>query len=210
LHLRRLSEARDRIPSLRAGTINAWSPVFSEWKARIQQSLGTIFGPKHDYARRWSNLHFCLPRITLGPETPGWTHHDQQAYNEDLGRAESVLSDALEESEFVPDATIKVQSPTNRPRPIVVNVLNILSQSTQVSVAQLLADLETIPLSSDQRAAAAENAKALASEVQGERRWPAMAKHLEALKALGKGVYEKVALPLLLEVIKRESGLTGS
>jgi len=33
-----------------------------------------------------------------------------------------------------------------------------------------------------------------------------MAKSLEALKGLGKPVYEQVALPLLLDLIKRQTG----
>ncbi len=41
----------------------------------------------------------------------------------------------------------------------------------------------------------------------GQQRWPVMAQSFDTLKALGKGVYEKAALPLLLELIKKQIGL---
>jgi hypothetical protein len=50
-------------------------------------------------------------------------------------------------------------------------------------------------------------AQELAEEAKGQQRWPILAKSAEALKSLGKSVYENVALPLLLEMIKKQLGL---
>ncbi len=57
------------------------------------------------------------------------------------------------------------------------------------------------------RSAAESHAKHLEVEIKGQQRWPILAKSIEALKMLGKPVYENVALPLVLEMLKKQSGL---
>ena len=52
-----------------------------------------------------------------------------------------------------------------------------------------------------------ERAKELEAESKGKKRWSVLAKSLDALKAMGKAVYERVAIPLLLDMLKKEVGL---
>ena len=42
-------------------------------------------------------MHFCLPRVSLGPGPPAWADEDQEVYDRDLHEAEQLLTDALEE-----------------------------------------------------------------------------------------------------------------
>lgn len=48
-------------------------------------------------------MDFCLARVSLGgpPGPVGWTDYDQTRYEQDIGQAEQILTDALEELEAV-------------------------------------------------------------------------------------------------------------
>jgi hypothetical protein len=96
LYVGRLREALAGISALRTGT-NVHSSDFRTWKGRTAQTLGQLFGHSHDYTRRFSNMHFCLPRVSLGPGTPVWAEEDQEVYDRDFHEAEQLLRDALEE-----------------------------------------------------------------------------------------------------------------
>lgn len=208
LHTRRLTEARALIPQWKEGSENAFAPEFSSWKQRVQHSLEQLFGKDHHYFRSFRHLRFWVTRMAVRGVTIRWAPQDQERFLDDLSKADQIIADALEELPSTQQPAAIAQKGTGHVTPsVVVNVQNILSQSATIDLAQLSAVIEALPLRTDTKEAAQNHAEKLAEEVAGKQRWPLMAKSLEALQALGKGVYEKVALPLLLEHIKRQSGL---
>ena len=97
LHIGRLRLALEKIPELRTGDTNALSPEFHEWQSRAQHSLNELFGEAPHYAREFSGLSFWLMRVVpAGGRT--WTNMDQERFDGDLQKAESLLRDALEEA----------------------------------------------------------------------------------------------------------------
>jgi len=123
--------------------------------------------------------------------------------------AEQILSDALEEFEVAPPvATNALERVTNSTTPqIIVNVSNVLSQTVEVEINQVLASLDDLNLSEEEHTQAEKYAKELAKETKGQQRWSVLSKSLDALKAIGKSVYERVAIPLILEMLKKQAGL---
>lgn len=210
LHLRRLREALDAIPKIRSGTDRALDPSFGSWKSRTEQSLGVLFGEKHPYARDFRFLNFWLPRVSFGSGPVSWSSHDEQQFTEDLVRAEQILRDALEEVEVYEPPVRTAPVPERRPQsppPLSVTVINVLSQTNVVNIQQLYADIESLGLDASVEKEAKSKASELEAEVRGGQRWPVLAKTLDGIKTLGKPVYEKVAIPLLLEMLKKQAGL---
>ena len=100
LHIRRITEGRDKIAEFKQGSENAFSTSFKAWKDRINQSLGELFGNNHDYVKRFSRLSFWETRMSIGEFH--WSPQDQRRFINDLYLAEQVLNDAIEEFEFTP------------------------------------------------------------------------------------------------------------
>jgi hypothetical protein len=216
LHLRRLHESLEAIQQFRDGRINAADPRFRLWQQRTLQSLRELFGEDHQYVSRFlslqfRNLHHRVATLRPGGGlVPGWSQEDQTIFENGLQFAHAILSDALEEFSILatqaqPAAT---SMPSKQPQ-VVVNVTNVLSQSTHVELSQVISNLDSLGLLPDQLAQAKKHAEELAEEAHGEQRWPILAKSLEKLKSMGKSVYENVALPLLLEMLKKQTGLNG-
>jgi hypothetical protein len=212
LHLGRLRESLQDITSFRDNRVTAFDPNFKTWKDRTKQSLDELFGSEHNYTRRFSSLVFqeiCLRvNFTGRGSGSGWSSRDQETFDNDLDSAHAILKDALEEfpilAKQVPPTTAETPSPRHH---IVVNVTNVLSQTTHVELSQILSTLDSLGLSHDELPQAKTYAQELAAEAQGQQRWPILAKSLEVLKSMGKSVYENVALPLLLEMLKKQTGL---
>jgi hypothetical protein len=97
LHIGRLREALEKIPELQSGDTNALSPKFRDWQSRTQHSLNELFGEEHHYAREFFGLSFWLMRVAPA-EGLAWTSRDQERFQGDLQRAETILRDALEEA----------------------------------------------------------------------------------------------------------------
>lgn len=95
LHIERLKKSLEEINSIRSTRKNAHDPDLQTWKDRTKQSLRNIFGPEHDYYRRFVNLSFWEMRFIMGKQV--WTGEDQRTFEEDLEKAEAILNDALEE-----------------------------------------------------------------------------------------------------------------
>lgn len=211
LHLRRLRESLQAIQDFRYRGVNTADPPFRTWRERTQQSLSELFGEKHDYTNRFLSLLFRKPRVafrSVGRED--WTQEDQAFFKDALTRAHDILKDALEEFPVLEIQAQPVTTSTSPKQPqIVVNVTNVLSQSTHVELSQILSNLELLGLPPEQLTQAKAHAAELAKEAQGEQRWPILVKSLEALKSMGKSVYENVALPLLLEMLKKQTGLNS-
>jgi len=208
LHVRRLQEGMAQIPRLREIPEKAHASEFSGWERRMNQGLETVFGRDHDYTRRFGMLRFWSTRFALGGGRV-WTQRDQEIFDADLHSAEGILYDALEEAEVAPPpADVPIPGVPDRPSgSVIINLNNILSQATNVSTSQVLATIDSLGLTKGDRDVAAAHAKDLEAEIRGEQRWPVLAKSLAALKALGKGVYERVALPLILDMMKKQAGL---
>jgi hypothetical protein len=214
LHLRRLHESLQDIQDFRDRRANTSDPHFPTWLERTQQSLNELFGREHDYARRFSSLQFRTLRVRIVSlsrgSSPDWTREDQTTFENALTRAHNIITDALEEFSTLPTQAepAAVSKPLKQPQ-IVVNVTNVLSQSTHVELSQVISNLDSLGLPPDQLSQAKTYAEELAKETQGEQRWPVLAKTLEKLKSMGKSVYENVALPLLVEMLKKQTGLNS-
>ncbi len=212
LHLTRLRESLGAIKSFREKNLTPFDPAFRSWKDRTQQSLEELFGRDHNYLRRFSSLHFSEVRLIVSMRPGGhrqWSGRDQETFESNLEEAHSILTDALEEFPIrEKQARSAPTTPFERPQ-IVVNVVNVLSQSTHVELGQILSTLDSLGLQPDDLFQAKNHAEKLAEETAGEQRWPILAKSLDALKSMGKSVYENVALPLLLEMLKKQAGLSS-
>jgi len=213
LHLSRLRESLKTINTFRDDRITAYDSSFKTWRECIQQSLNALFGEQHAYTRRFSSLQFWEPRLRARmsrSSDPAWSHRDQEIFYNDLDRARAVLTDAIEKFPVLADQASPVTASASSARPqIVVNVTNVLSQSTHVELSQILTTLDSLGLPPDKLSEAKMHAKELAEEAQGQQRWPVLAKSLEALESMGKSVYENVALPILLEMPKMQTGVNG-
>jgi len=125
-------------------------------------------------------------------------------------RAHDIIFDALAEAQVVPKKDVDMQKSVSHPATrVVVNITNVLSQTTHVELKQILSALDSMNLSPNDLEEAKKHAQELSQETQGQQRWPVLAKSLEGLKSLGKSVYENVALPLLLEMLKKQTGIGG-
>lgn len=215
LHIKRIEEGYQRIAEIRNKKLTAHDVEFSSWRDRVIQSLHHLYGQGHEYSRRFNALLFWNPRATLDSALTGsyrsgptWLRKDQEIFDGDLHLAEQILADALEELNITPKMEEKVSTDTKKISPtIVVNVHNILSQTTSVQMSQIVSNLNNLELSDKDRASVEKHANELSEEARGEQRWPVLAKSLDALKSFGKSVYEQVAIPLLLEMLKKQTGL---
>ena len=209
LHIKRLREGLEQINSFRHGDENAWSPKFTTWRQRIQQSLKELFEESHDYYLRLKRLKFCNMKITFG-EAARWSNDDQQLFEDGLAIAESIISDAIEELDIEPPTAAKPPTVSTRPKAsthIYVNVNNVLSQTTEVKLSQIMNSLDDLNLPAEKLKEAEKLAKKLEAESKGRKRWSVLAKSLDVLKGMGKPVYERIAIPLLLEMLKKQAGL---
>jgi hypothetical protein len=207
LHIRRIREGLTQLAEIRKRGENAFSPDFKAWKQRVAQSIREVFGKDHDYTRRFARLGFWETRISLGQHR--WSPQDQKKFEEDAVLAERLLSDVLEELDVAPRVRESGRQKASRTSvtPIIINVKNVLSQTVDIAMSQLLSSLDDLPLSGGERAQAEKLARELADEARGKQRWPVIAKTLEMLKGLGKSIYERVAIPLILEMLKKQAGL---
>jgi hypothetical protein len=207
LHAKRIKEGLEQIARFRENSENAWSANFKIWKDRVRQSLAELFGDKHEYTTRFRGLSFWAMRMQLGEAR--WDRRDQELFDKHLFVAEQLLTDCLEEIGVAPPESQQLADkvPHSRVSPVTVNVTNVLSQNVEVQMVQLLAGLDNLGLSREKRAEAEKLARELENETRGEQRWPVLSKTLESLKGLGKTVYKEVAVPLLLEMLKKQAGV---
>jgi len=214
LHIKRIEEGYQQIAEIRDKKLTAHDVEFSSWKDRVIQSLRHLYGQHHEYSRRFNALLFWSLRATIDSgltgsyrSGPTWSREDQERFYGDLHLAEQILADALEELNITPKMEEKLPTDTKNTQTIVINVHNILSQTTSVQLSQIISNLNNLELSDKDRILVEKHATELSDEAHGEQRWPVLAKSLDALKSFGKSVYEQVAIPLLLEMLKKQTGL---
>jgi len=218
LHLKRLQDGRAAIKRLRPAT--SLAPAFKHWRERTERSLLELFDEDHPYYDDFSTLSFS----DGWPDEPDdWTLEDQETFEHDLNEAERILGDAIEEAEhLMPGANVARTASGAEAIPratsgeqkramsaVHVNVYNVLSQMTIVSTAQIVASLHELDLSPSDRTAAEKLVEEFEREAEGKQRWSKLGKTVDRLKDLGASIYEKVAVPLLLEYLKRQVGLGG-
>ena len=152
-------------------------------------------------------LRFSESRFTVGKPT-GPTQRDRQIFGMGMKRAEGIIAAAIEEAEIPAERieTTRQGAPRAIPQ-LVVNITNTLSQVTNVEIAQVLQNLNNLGLTQPQKQEAERLAKELDAEVKGQKRWPIITKCIEGLKAVGDTVYKQVAIPLLLEMLKKDMGV---
>ena len=84
--------------------INAHHSEFRSWRDRVQQSLGELFGPEHDYTLRFRTLRFWQERVSVGSGFH-WTAGDQRQFDDGIVNARQILHDSLEELDVAPPTT---------------------------------------------------------------------------------------------------------
>jgi hypothetical protein len=207
LHIRRLKDSLGHIPILVSRGKTSDDPEFKIWYDQTRRSFTEIFGDGSSYCRDFLKLLFKEARFTVGrPTGPGL--RDREIFGASMKRAEAIIAAAIEEAEIPSEKIepIRQEAPRQIPQ-IVVNISNTLSQITNVEIAQVLQNLNNLGLTPSQKQEAERLAKEMDSEVKGQKRWPVLAKCIEGLKTIGDTVYKQVAIPLLLEMLKKEMGL---
>jgi len=210
LHSKRLREALEDISRFRAQEVDSWTPTFMDWRNGVIQSLEALH--LGGYRQRFESLRFEEGQADLDPRL--WPDAPSNTFPEDLGLAEKLIEKSLED---LPDE-LPAQSAPRRGHPDFapplstqgpVNVTVNLNQyqTVNVNMAQYLGRLGDLTLPDPERNEAEKQLRSLAEEFKGPHRWEKMGPVLVALKAIGKGVYEQVALPLLAELARRAAGL---
>ncbi len=115
MNIDRLREGLAAIPKWKE-VHEARSPEFENWKSRTSQSLGAVFGKGHDYYRNFSFLQFCVPRMILGGGGQQWAPIDVTAFDRDMAKAESLLTDALAEIDALEGERGQPAPPTSATR----------------------------------------------------------------------------------------------
>lgn len=208
--VRRLAEERQRIPAFLDREPLLKDPDFEAWESSVALLLEEIFGTT-EFLKRFRQLRFRpIAYSMMAP--PQWYSDPRQAWTSSLNLADKVLRDALEEAAIELPEIPTLSPPASATPSIVVNVSNqnVFSPEIHVTIAQLLDRVDSLPLSDQERSIAKEHLQELRDETEGAKRWPIIAKSLEGLKSLGKSVYKEVAIPLIVEFLKRESGLGGN
>lgn len=203
LHLGRLKRGLDAIPEFQLRDPRKDDPEFDAWRSEMIDSLDALL-PDSNYSLQLANTSF---RDHAASYAYDYIPDHAKYRNNGLHRAERLLKNAIEEVEADSDAAPAPAKDDAATSGIVINVTNILSQSVHVDVSQLLAVLDQSDLPPEQRARAKELARQLDEEIKGKQRWPMLAEALEGLRAIGKDAYNKVAVPLILELLKKQAGL---
>jgi len=107
LALKRLHEDLARLPAWSTGP--DLPPEFLGWRARVYQSLRTLFGSSHGYCQRFDLLIFTGPktiRNVYGHDMTNWDPADQRIFKDNLTLAQGIISEAIEEAELTGGASV--------------------------------------------------------------------------------------------------------
>jgi hypothetical protein len=207
LHTKRLNEYFEHIPRIKGDRkVNAWEPRFKVWKDNVKHSLVELFGEKHGYTRRFIRLKFWEMRASLMEEVV-LDQDDQKRFSDDLNTAELLLGDALEELNIdITPAETQPEPTEQQPPQFVINVNNVLTQTTTVNVEQVIENIDRLDLPDEEKALAKLHAKELSEEANGQQRWPVLAKWIQKIRDLGQSAYKEIAVPLIIEMLKKQMG----
>jgi len=220
LKIQRLRAAIELIPSLAARAPELEDSEYKLWRSGIVQVLGDLFGfenHKLGYLGRFNKIrvHSTVVQRGYGNQRLVFQSDYQRVWQRGLAEAEVVLKEALAEAELgpTPPRIVPAVAPAPPEKPLVININNTISNafspSVHVTFEQLVGALDSLELSPAERTLAKEELALLDEETRGAQRWPVLAKSLETLKGIGKGVYKEIAVPLIVEYLKQQSGLTS-
>lgn len=208
IKIRRLREERVRISGFKARHPQVDDPDFEEWETTVLSLLRELFGSS-ELLLRFRQLRFRNIDYQSGGFID-WSGDAEKVWQTSLQHADKILGDALEEAELPYPAAVDSGIVDLGARgKVVVNVhnQNVVSPTLHVSVAQIVEKLAALDLTDAERALAREQIQELEAETTGQGRWPVIARSLEAMKSLGKSVYRDIAVPLIVEFLKKEAGL---
>jgi len=209
LKINRLRSARGRIDEFAGREPRLDDPDYTEWDRAVRSLLTELFGAS-SYLLRFRQLTVRPISYSFGGSTE-WSANPKESWEIGLRQAARILDEALEEAEIkLPDPESARAGPRT-PTPLVVNISNqnVFSPEIHITISQVLQRLDGLGLSASEKALATEQVQELEAETKGEKRWPMIARSLEAIKSMGKSVYKEVAVPLLVEFLKHEAGLAG-
>jgi hypothetical protein len=213
LLVQRLRDSIEKAGELSARLPVLHDPEYDEWSKGTIHVLSELFGTTtFGYHMRFVQVT-CRATTSVRGGQRAFRPDYRTVWTEGLRQKEMVLREALQEAELGPRDPTHVLTPiaaTQGHAPVVVNVHNVFSPSIQISFNQLIARLDALPLEASEREAARTELEAIESEVRGSGRWPVIGRSLEALKSMGKSVYKEIAVPLIVEYLKREAGLPPS
>jgi len=212
LKIRRLREAIDRIPAFDERGPLLEDTEFDSWGRGVLQILTELFDPGvFGYAQRFARI--TCRSIYMGG---GYTRRRSfksdylEVWSRGLREKEIILRQALEEAETVEEIPVPVpQSILTAPLPptphVTINVSqanqNVASATnrTEVSMSTELVRLfDELQIPADHR----QELEAPIREAEGSLR-----KCVDAVKRIGGVAVKDVALPLLVEYLKRREGL---
>lgn len=209
----RLEQCVAEIDDLRGTT--AKDPEFKTWKNRVLRTLKKLFGEESDYVRDFSSLRFWEARV--GPTS--WTGRDNNLYSRALYRAEALLTEALEEYREIPDATVEGEAAASpaRKRPkdapvgrqtiqLVIQQSQAVAQKQAVDFNQVIQSVGQLGLPPEKEVEARALAEEFRAEAEGDEagRWGRLGPLIDRMKELGGAVWERVAVPLIVEAIRRQ------
>ena len=206
MHARRLQDALSQIPYLLSDGINVFSSEFETWQERTLQSLTELFTKDGGYTRRFTFLRFWHARASIG-RGHTWTGDDQELYESDMKLAKQILIDALEELQLPPEPSALDNLPRATVPQVVLNVTNVLSQMTDIKIENVINRIDSLAMTPVEKEQVKKAAMDLNEEANGPQRWPVLAKLVDAVKSIGGVAYKEVAIPLILEMLKKQAGL---
>lgn len=216
LKVQRLRTALEAIPTLARRDPLLNDPEFTEWRNGVAQLLTELFSPTNmlGYTGRFARISFHSTIRPRGLHTkPVFQADFRERWANGLQQAATVIREAFEEAELGPAATMAPPTTVveRREAPIVINVSNTVSNSfsptVHVTFNQLMTELDSMQLPSAERERAKEELGLIEAETKGNQRWHVIGRSLEAIKAIGKGVYKDIAIPLIVEYLKHQSGV---
>ena len=210
LLLRRLGTERARIDELLGREPQLEDSDYDEWEQAVRSLIIDIFGAG-SYLLRFRQLDIRPISYSVGGSR--WRSDPKQAWLTGLKQAAKILDEAIEEGAISLPVAAKAETHSARAAtPVVVNIhnQNIFSPEVHVTISQMLQSLDGLGLSDSEKTIAEEHLRELEVETKGSKRWPIIARSLESIKSIGKSVYKDVAVPLIVEFLKRESGLAGT
>jgi hypothetical protein len=208
LKIRRLDDELDRIPGFLERSPLLDDPDFQEWERTVDSLLNELFDPG-TYLLRFRQL--TIRPIVYGMGGAKWYADPDKAWKSGLTHASKILREALEEASVEMPPARQPVPPERSPHPpltVTINNQNVFSPSIHVTVSQLMEQLNRMGLTPGENAAARESLATIEEETKGAKRWPIIAQSLETLKSLGKNIYKDVAVPLIVEFLKSEMGVT--
>jgi hypothetical protein len=209
LMLKRLKALRARVDEFLRRDPALEDPAFKEWEDGVRSVLIELFG-ESQYLLRFRNLNPRPISYYMGGARE-WHSDPQAAWQAELKRAANLLDEAIEEGELdipIPAQDSEPRSTTAPAVSVTINNQNIFSAAVHISISQTLEKLEQMDLSSAEKAIAAQHLEEIDTETKGAGRWPIIARAVENLKSIGVALYKDLAVPLLVEYLKRESGLS--